>query len=125
MGEFGNLSSVYQEANASLEVLDEVLRMPGEAKPSDAIDPGSLDKIAFKKVSFAYNGIASSAVEHVNLSLKGGETIAFVGPSGSGKTTLVKLLVGLYRPTSGEILVNDSTGGKIDYDAFRKQVGYV
>ncbi|RJQ28572.1 ABC transporter ATP-binding protein [Candidatus Parcubacteria bacterium] len=124
LAEFGNLSSVYQEANASLEVLEEVLRMPPEPKPMHASDPGPLRKIEFKNVSFSYSNIVS-AVRHVRFLLRGGETVAFVGPSGSGKTTLVKLLVGLYRPKSGDIFINGVSGKNLDYEAFRKRIGYV
>jgi ATP-binding cassette subfamily B protein len=125
LGEFGNLSSAYQEVNASLEVLEEVLRAPPEAKPVHAVDPGLLRAIAFKNVSFFYSGVSLAAVKNIRFMLRGGETAAFVGPSGSGKTTLVKLLVGLYRPATGSVFVNGVSGEKIDYGAFRKHIGYV
>ena len=54
-----------------------------------------------------------------------GETIAFVGPSGSGKTTLVKLLVGLYRPNSGNILYNNISYNDVNLDKLREQIGFV
>src|SRR5690606_28612591 len=51
--------------------------------------------------------------------------IAFVGPSGSGKTTLVKLLVGLYPPSSGHIHYNGIREGEVDFDDLRHQIGFV
>jgi len=57
--------------------------------------------------------------------VKRGETIAFVGPSGSGKSTLVKLLVGLYRPVSGEIYFNGHPSSQIRYNPLRRQIGFV
>ncbi|RJP45957.1 ABC transporter ATP-binding protein [Candidatus Parcubacteria bacterium] len=125
LAEFGNLSSAYQESSASLEVLGEVLRIPPEARPANASDPGPLKEIDFKKVSFSYNGIVAPAVKDICFILKGGETIAFVGPSGSGKTTIVKLLLGLYKPEKGAILINDIDAKNIDYGEFRKRIGYV
>lgn len=57
--------------------------------------------------------------------MKAGETIAFVGPSGSGKTTMMKLLVGLYRPDSGQILYNGIDENSIHFEDLRNQIGFV
>jgi ATP-binding cassette subfamily B protein len=61
----------------------------------------------------------------VNIAIGKGETVAFVGPSGSGKSTLVKLLVGLYKPTAGRLVLNGIDSSRIDYEEFRTRVGYV
>ena len=69
--------------------------------------PGPVAReIVFKDVSFTYPGAARPAVSELNLTIRPGERIALVGENGAGKTTLVKLLMGLYRPTSGRILVD-------------------
>ncbi len=65
------------------------------------------------------------ALVGINLEIKGGETVAFAGYSGSGKTTMIKLLVGLYKPTTGKLLLNGTDGAQVDYDALRRRVGYV
>jgi len=57
--------------------------------------------------------------------MKQGETVAFVGPTASGKSTLVKLLVGLYSPTAGDILYNDRSRTTINLEDIRKQIGLV
>ena len=62
--------------------------------------------IVLENLSFTYPGAARPALSNLNLSLRPGERIALVGENGAGKTTLVKLLMGLYRPTSGRILVD-------------------
>lgn len=61
--------------------------------------------IQLHNVSFSYKGSKETAVKNVNLSISNGETIAIVGENGAGKSTLVKLLVGLYRPTQGEVCI--------------------
>ncbi len=64
-------------------------------------------KITFKDVGFTYPETDKEVIKDFNFEINAGEKIALVGPNGSGKTTLVKLLTGLYRPTKGEILIND------------------
>ena len=125
LGELGTVSAQYHEAKASMEQLQEVLRTPEEKRPVDAVDPGSLETIEFKNVSFSYPSVDEDAVKGVSLTVTSGETIAFVGPSGSGKSTLVKLLVGLYTPASGKILWNGVVAEKIDYKTVRNRVGLV
>ena len=69
--------------------------------------PGPVAReIVFQDVAFTYPGADRPAVAGLNLTIRPGERIALVGENGAGKTTLVKLLMGLYRPTSGRILVD-------------------
>lgn len=63
-------------------------------------------EIVFDDVSFRYDGAEEDTICHLSFTLRRGEKLALVGTNGAGKTTLVKLLCGLYRPTSGEIRVN-------------------
>ena len=68
------------------------------------------------------------ALSHINLEIKEGETLAIIGGSGSGKSTLLRLLIGLIRPTSGQILVRgrDVAGlGEEEWDRLRLRMGMV
>lgn len=78
-------------------------RTPKSAEPID-LSKG----IAFQHVSFSYPGTSAAVLEDISFTLKPGIHYALVGENGCGKTTLVKLLIGLYQPTSGQIYV----GGK-------------
>lgn len=60
----------------------------------------------FEDVSYQYNGSETFAVKHLNLTLSPGKRMAVVGLNGAGKTTFIKLLLGLYTPTEGRILLN-------------------
>lgn len=62
--------------------------------------------ISFEHVSFKYDGAEKNTLDDISFTMKSGERIALVGMNGAGKTTLVKLLCGLYRPTSGEIKID-------------------
>ena len=75
--------------------------------------------IEFRNVSYTYPLKETPTIINLNLEIKAGEKIALVGVNGAGKTTIVKLLTGLYNPTSGEILVNG-----IPIDKFNKYEYY-
>ena len=125
LGDVGTVAAQYQEAKGSLEKLEEILSLKPEEKPKHPVAIGPLTGIKFEGVDFGYGDAKQLAVCKINLEIKNGETVAFAGYSGSGKTTLVKLLVGLYKPTRGKILLNEVDATKIDYDALRRKIGYV
>jgi len=82
-------------------------------------------KIEFNDVSVSYNSDTGLAVDHFNLSISHGETIALVGASGSGKTTLVNLLPRFLEPTSGRISLDGHELKEWDLGALRHQFAFV
>lgn len=74
--------------------------------------------IEFIDVSFKYPGQSTYALSNINLTILSGEKISIVGENGSGKTTLVKLLLRLYDPTDGQILINGKDIRAIDYNDY-------
>ncbi|HEX8619425.1 MAG TPA: ABC transporter ATP-binding protein [Thermoanaerobaculia bacterium] len=125
LAELGAMIAQYQEARASMEKLDEVLAIEPAPKPSNPVAVGPLERIAFEDIAFTYPSATTPSLEHIDLEIRAGDTVAFVGPSGSGKTSLVKLLVGLYRPSSGRLAVNGIDVSQIDSDALRGRIGLV
>ena len=123
--EFGNVIYQYQETRASLEVAQEVFNQQPEAKPVNPEKIANLERITFQKVSFHYAAAADSALDNISFTARKGKTIAFVGLSGAGKSTIIKLLVGLYRPNSGQIMINDTDSRDLDLESWRKNIGYV
>jgi ATP-binding cassette subfamily B protein len=123
--ELGNVINIYRETEASLNVYEDILRIPEEPRPQSPLPVRDLRTLAFEHVTFQHQSASSPAVSDISFGLTRGETVAFVGPSGAGKTTLVKLLVGLYRPRSGRILYNGIAGTDTDLDDLRAQIGFV
>ncbi|MFL6248600.1 MAG: ABC transporter ATP-binding protein [Thermoanaerobaculia bacterium] len=125
LAELGAIIAQYQEARASLEKLDEVLAIEPEPKPEHPVIVGPLRRVAFEDVGFTYPSSSTPALEQIQLEIRAGETVAFVGPSGSGKTSLVKLLVGLYRPSSGRLTINGTDVSEVDSAQLRSRIGLV
>lgn len=82
------------------------------------------DKIELKNISFEYIK-GKKVLENINLTINKGEKIAFVGESGSGKSTLVDLIIGLYKPLSGNINIDDVELNSENIRAYRSKVGYI
>jgi ATP-binding cassette subfamily B protein len=87
--------------------------------------PNASDGIRFDDVSFSYPGVATPALSHVTLHIKPGSKLALVGENGAGKTTLIKLLTGLYQPSSGQILLDGLDLREWNSDALRARIGVI
>ncbi len=85
--------------------------------------PSLTRQIEFRGVSMTYG--AKPVLRDVSFDIPAGGITAIVGPSGAGKTTLVDLVLGLYRPVAGEILVDGAPLAEIDLLQWRGMVGYV
>lgn len=90
-----------------------------EEKAEDLYEAEKYD-ITFEHVSFKYPGCESYALKDLNLTLPFGEKLAVVGLNGAGKTTFVKLLLKLYRPCEGRILLNGKDINEIDTKQYYK-----
>lgn len=123
--DLGNIILQYREVDASIRSFDRLMLKPVETRPPSPEDLGALDSLRFDQVVFRHKTADYNSIDHLSFEVKTGQTIAFVGPSGSGKSTLVKLLVGLYRPLSGDILFNEIKADKIRYNQLRRQIGFV
>ena len=84
---------------------------------------GSPRTISLEHVSFSYPGTKNEVLKDVSFSIQRDQHVALVGENGAGKTTLIKLLMGLYRPTSGAIMVDDIPLTDIDITSWHRQLG--
>lgn len=97
-----------------LDLLDE--DSGGRALSADALRHAP--EIVFEHVSFRYDGAEQDTLHDISFTLRAGERMALVGMNGAGKTTLVKLLCGLYRPTSGEIRIDGVPAAEFRRDEY-------
>jgi ATP-binding cassette, subfamily B, bacterial len=93
----------------------------GDGKRGPAPDDG----IRFEDVSFSYPGAVEPALSHIDLHIAPGSKLALVGENGAGKTTLIKLLTGLYQPTSGRILLDGLDLREWDGELLRARIGVI
>lgn len=105
------MNAVYQYSNLERCCNDcaafrEFVESKDESENKPDVDFNGIESIEFKNVSFAYPSAEKSTINNMTFKVNKGENIAIVGENGAGKTTAVKLLCGLYYPTSGEILIN-------------------
>jgi ATP-binding cassette subfamily B protein len=98
---------------------------PDVADAPDAMEIGELQReIRFEKVSFGYDS-DSQVLHNIDMTIRKGETVAFVGPSGAGKTTLCSLLPRFYEVASGAITIDGVDIRKVKLSSLRKQIGIV
>lgn len=95
-------------------------RFVGDKELNEVLLHGEMLHVEFKDVWFRYPGAEKYSLEAVNVTLNKGEIMTVVGENGSGKTTFVKLLLGLYRPTRGEILLNGVNIDRYSDEEYRK-----
>ncbi|GAA0362035.1 MULTISPECIES: ABC transporter ATP-binding protein [Micromonospora] len=112
-----------QRMGSMLRRLDSVRKLVAvdHPVPVDQEPPARLTTgIELRDVDFTYPGTSEAVLSGVSLSLPAGASVAIVGENGAGKTTLVKLLCGLYRPTSGQILVDGTDLRRIPAESWRR-----
>ena len=82
-------------------------------------------EIEFRDLCFRFPNADKPVIRHLNLTIRQGETVAFVGASGVGKSTLLNLVIGFLRPDSGQILIDGTDLSGINLRSFRKHIAVV
>jgi ATP-binding cassette, subfamily C, bacterial LapB len=121
------LLTQYHTAATALQSLDDVMKKPVE-RPADSnflSRPTFKGDIEFREVSFHYPNAEEQALTKVSFKIKAGEHVALLGRMGSGKSTIHKLILGLYQPTEGAILIDGIDARQIDPAELRHCIGYV
>jgi ATP-binding cassette subfamily C protein LapB len=126
-GQIVGLLMQYQGARTALEALDKMMDKPVE-RPDGASfihRPELRGDIEFRNVKFAYPGRQDAALDGVSFSIKAGERVALIGRIGSGKSTIQKLIMGLFQPAEGAVLLDGVDLRQLDPADVRRNCGYV
>jgi len=127
MGQVASLITNYHDAKTSFETIEEIISKPSERPEGKKFleTPDFTGHIEFKDVTFTYPGADIPALKNVSFVIQPKEHIAIIGRIGSGKSTIEKLILGLYEPDSGQILIDGIDIAQIDPADLRKNIGYV
>ncbi len=127
LGQVATLLSRVNGALASYKSLNQLMTAQSETDPSrDYLPRPKLQgKIEFRELSFAYPGETARALDDVSFTIEPGERVAILGKNGSGKSTIVRQITGVYQPTEGSVLVDDTDIRQLRPADLRSNIGAV
>jgi ATP-binding cassette, subfamily C, bacterial LapB len=127
LSQVAGLITRYHHARAALDGINRMMALPVEREPGKSFvhRPGFKGTIEFKDVTFSYPEQPIAALQNISFRVAAGERVGIIGRIGSGKTTIEKLIMGLYRPTSGSVWVDGVDLQQIDPADLRKNIAYV
>lgn len=118
-----------QEMRTDMERIEDVMKYPTDPALEATDDSAEYSKLSgaveLRHVTFGYSRLAEPLISDFSMTLKPGSRVAFVGPSGCGKSTISKLISGLYKPWSGEILFDGRPISQIDRSVFTGSLAVV
>ncbi|WP_425024532.1 lipid A ABC transporter ATP-binding protein/permease MsbA [Pantoea agglomerans] len=120
-----NVNAQFQRGMAACQTLFAILDTEQEKDEGTRVADRATGNIEFRDVTFTYPGSETPALQHINLTLPAGKTVALVGRSGSGKSTLASLLTRFYDIDSGEILLDGHDLRDYTLASLREQVALV
>lgn len=125
--QIASLLARYHQARNALHVTAQVMQLPVEHAPGQRfLDRGPLrGEIEFRDVRFRYPGQQAEALHGISFRIAAGERVAIIGRIGSGKTTVEKLVMSLYAPDAGAVLVDGTDVRQLDPSLLRRQIGHV
>jgi ATP-binding cassette subfamily C protein LapB len=117
----------YQGVRTSLDNLNQLMAQPQERSNGQAYvaRPQMQGDIELRNVGFAYPGRDDKVLDNLNIKIKAGERVALIGRVGSGKSTIQRLMMGLYQPTEGAVLIDGCDLRQLDPADVRRNQAYV
>lgn len=127
MGQLTGLIARYQQARLTIKNTEHMMSLPQERRADEhPLKRENLrGSIEFRDVEFSYPEQKNPSLQKINLTIQPGEKVGIIGRSGSGKSSLSKLIINLYQPTAGNILIDDVDARQLDVNDLRHSIGYV
>lgn len=127
LSQVAGLLTRYYQSKAALGSLNNMMQLPVERPAGKSYVHRSKfqGEVEFKDVNFSYPGQTVPALSDVSFKIAVGDRVGIIGRIGSGKTTIEKLMLGLYTPTSGSVLIDGIDLKQIDPAELRRNIGYV
>ncbi|MFB9355871.1 type I secretion system permease/ATPase [Sneathiella chinensis] len=127
LGQIAGLLTRLNQAMVALKGLNQIMALPVEraAEKRQLSRPNIQGDVEFKDVTFKYPGTELPALSNVSFKIRAGEKVGIIGPVGSGKTTISRLLINLYEPDEGAVLIDGTDIRQIDPSDIRRSIGSV
>jgi ATP-binding cassette subfamily C protein LapB len=124
LAQISQLLSRITATRTAYRQINEMMEMPPEGPEGEALKLSGVEgKIEFRNVGFRYPGAPERAIDGLNFTVEPGEHVALLGRVGSGKSTIARLILGLYPPEEGLIMVDGSDIRQLDPASLRTNVG--
>ncbi|WP_322902851.1 ABC transporter ATP-binding protein [Paenibacillus campi] len=124
--QIGNVINMMQRSGASLDRVNRLLSEQPDIQDAEHAEPlAASPDLELQQLSFTYPGSERPALQNINLHIASGQTLGIVGKTGSGKTTLVKLLLRIYDPPPGTVLLGGTDVRDISINSLRSRIAYV
>jgi len=127
LGQVAGILTRYHQARAAYQALAQLMALPTERPVDKAFlhRPSLEGNVVFRGVGFSYPSERLRALDSVSFQVQSGERVGLIGRVGSGKTTIEKLLLGLFHPDEGAVLIDGTDLRQIDPADLRRQIGTV
>lgn len=127
MAQAANLIAQFEQTKQAITSLNQIISLPDDQLHDSRYiyRPDLQGNVEFKEVYFAYPGQSQPTLSKINIKINAGERVALIGKVGSGKSTLGKLLMGLFTPSQGQILLDGLDQKQINPSDFRNNIAYV
>ncbi|MEQ9489366.1 MAG: type I secretion system permease/ATPase [Alphaproteobacteria bacterium] len=127
LGQIAGVATRFHQAQQSLNALDGMMHTPTERPEGRTFvhRPNFSGHIEFKNVGFTYPDAKTTALTDVSFNIETGEKVGIIGRIGSGKSTIERLVMALYDPTEGSVLIDNTDTRQLDPAVLRRSIGVV
>lgn len=124
LGQIASMLTRLSATQTAYRQLDRLMEESTEGPGSHALQPALLKgRIELRGVSFRYPAAAEKTLENVSLTIEPGQRVGFIGRVGSGKSTITRLMLGLYEPQEGLVMIDGTDVRQMDPASLRRQIG--